>query len=137
MSQSYTYEITGWRDGRIAGEWYGDDEVLARDSCRELFARGCDVEVFAHGGFLGWVERGGDLPGLTPPGVGGVSLASGGLVSGRDWIDPGTGRSSCPACDGFGYHEDGSEEGELCVVCGGRGVARTEEAERWLQEPER
>ena len=46
------------------------------------------------------------------------------------WIDPRTGRESCPARDGFGYHEDGTEEGELCVVCDGRGVATTDHAER-------
>jgi hypothetical protein len=52
----------------------------------------------------------------------------------RDWIDPRTGRPGCPACDGFGYHEDGTEEGELCGVCDGRGVARVEDAARWLAE---
>jgi DnaJ-class molecular chaperone len=29
----------------------------------------------------------------------------------------------CPACQGFGYHEDGSLEGRECEVCDGDGVA--------------
>jgi RecJ-like exonuclease len=55
-------------------------------------------------------------------------------VSGPAWIDLVSGRAGCPACEGFGYHEDGTEEGELCVVCDGRGVAAVEDAERWLAE---
>jgi hypothetical protein len=55
-------------------------------------------------------------------------------MSHRVWIDPSTGRASCPACDGYGYHDDGSEDGELCLVCDGRGVATVAHAERWLAE---
>ncbi len=28
----------------------------------------------------------------------------------------------CPNCEGFGYFEDGTEEGELCATCDGDGV---------------
>ena len=57
-------------------------------------------------------------------------------MSGSGWIDPVTGRASCPACDGYGYHDDGTEQGKLCAVCDGRGVATAEDAEHWLAETE-
>jgi len=53
--------------------------------------------------------------------------------AGADWIDPATGRASCPSCDGFGYHENDTDEGEQCEVCGGHGVARATAAERWIK----
>ena len=28
----------------------------------------------------------------------------------EDWINPETMRASCPSCDGYGYHEDGSDD---------------------------
>jgi len=52
----------------------------------------------------------------------------------EDWINPETKRASCPSCDGYGYHEDGSDDGELCDVCQGRGVARAATAEQWIKE---
>jgi len=55
-------------------------------------------------------------------------------MSDRVWIDLVIGRASGPACDGCGYNDDGTDEGELCVVCDGRGGATAEDAERWLAE---
>ena len=55
-------------------------------------------------------------------------------MSDYGWIDPRTGRAGCPACEGFGYHDDGTDEGELCLVCDGRGVATVDAAEQWLAE---
>jgi DnaJ-class molecular chaperone len=40
-------------------------------------------------------------------------------------------KQRCPACDGFGYHEDGSEEGTECEVCHGDGMATPAEIAKW------
>ncbi len=40
----------------------------------------------------------------------------------------------CPACEGFGYHDDGSDEGEECEVCCGDGMATAEAIEQWRAE---
>lgn len=41
----------------------------------------------------------------------------------RAWVNPTTGLPSCPECGGYGYHEDGSDEGRECGTCHGDGVA--------------
>lgn len=50
-----------------------------------------------------------------------------------DWIDPISGRPSCPNCRGFGYHEDGSEEGQDCETCRSAGVASEPDARSYLE----
>jgi hypothetical protein len=50
-----------------------------------------------------------------------------------NWTDD-EGKASCPECHGFGYHEDGSEEGSECTTCEGNGVATREAAETFLEE---
>lgn len=50
-----------------------------------------------------------------------------------DWINPETGQSSCPGCSGFGYLEDGTDEGQECGTCGGKGVATVEAADAFLE----
>lgn len=49
------------------------------------------------------------------------------------WLN-GSGRASCPDCDGFGYHDDGTDEGEECETCDGNGVATLEAGNRFLVE---
>jgi DnaJ-class molecular chaperone len=48
-----------------------------------------------------------------------------------DWIGP-NGRPSCPECEGFGYIEDGTEEGVDCGTCSGNGVASQATAEAYF-----
>jgi hypothetical protein len=54
----------------------------------------------------------------------------------RDWIDPGTGRPSCPECEAFGYHDDGTPEGRECATCQGYGVATVRAATIYLERTE-
>lgn len=51
-----------------------------------------------------------------------------------DWIDPEKGRPSCPDCQGYGYREDGTDEGRGCQTCDGDGVAPNQAAEAYLEE---
>ena len=37
---------------------------------------------------------------------------------------------TCPECEGFGYHEDGTEEGRECDTCHGSGVVPDEVANK-------
>jgi hypothetical protein len=50
-----------------------------------------------------------------------------------NWTDE-EGKASCPECHGFGYHEDGTEEGSECATCEGNGVATREAAEAFLKD---
>jgi hypothetical protein len=48
------------------------------------------------------------------------------------WTDA-EGKAGCPECGGFGYHEDGSEEGRDCSTCEGNGVATKDAGDAYLE----
>jgi len=47
------------------------------------------------------------------------------------WKDE-SGKESCPECGGFGYHDDGSEEGVDCGTCHGTGVAERDKGDEYI-----
>lgn len=49
------------------------------------------------------------------------------------WTDE-DGKASCPECSGFGYHDDGSEEGRECETCEGKGVSIKSAGDTYLKE---
>lgn len=49
-----------------------------------------------------------------------------------DWINPVTQRASCPECGGFGYVDDGTDDGQDCGTCPGGGVASAQAAAAYL-----
>lgn len=42
-----------------------------------------------------------------------------------------TEKVTCPECGGFGYHEDGTDEGRDCATCEGDGTTTPEKAEAY------
>jgi hypothetical protein len=52
----------------------------------------------------------------------------------NQWINPGTGQASCPACDGFGYLDD--EDETECSLCDGSGVASAYAAGKFFDADE-
>ena len=47
----------------------------------------------------------------------------------------GDGKVTCPECGGFGYHEDGTDEGRDCETCQGDGTCSPETAAAFTGTP--
>lgn len=56
FSEDARYEVWGWRDGEIVETALHDERARARAAGDEMASRGCDVEWFERGRWLGWIS---------------------------------------------------------------------------------